>query len=290
ASPVIFGENAAQFKVDCETEGAQMWYTTDGSDPINAPPSVGPITPPANLSLNITSNTTFKIRAFRDHYQPGEIAVQNFSLTNHNADKITFGFDSGEASSDFVASPGQLFYAPVTLSILPATRMYSLQFNVTVTNINPAPPVIPQTVDFVSLLVKPKDALTFIRIPPAMFLGVTTNFVLVTNTFGTNQIVFTNEVIIPANFDPPPTNQIIYPYNGVSPFLDLRFVNSSENLIGVGWLERAGKTNLYDTTTQDLLKFSLPHDTLFNEGDGKVVLGGYAFRVPGTAAPGAQYR
>src|SRR5204862_1132859 len=56
ASPVISGENAAQFKVDCETEGAQMWYTTDGSDPINAPPSVGPINPPAKVSLNITSN------------------------------------------------------------------------------------------------------------------------------------------------------------------------------------------------------------------------------------------
>ncbi|TMP99068.1 MAG: hypothetical protein E6L09_10355 [Verrucomicrobia bacterium] len=57
ASPVIFGDNAAQFTVDCQTVGAEMWYTTDGSDPTNAPPSVGPISPPATLSLNITSNT-----------------------------------------------------------------------------------------------------------------------------------------------------------------------------------------------------------------------------------------
>ena len=123
-----------------------------------------------------------------------------------------------------------------------------------------------------------------------MFLGVTTNFVLVTNTFGTNQFVFTNIIFVPANFDPPPTNQIIYPYGGITPFLDLRFVNSSENLIGVGWLERFGKTNLYDTASQDLIKYSIPHDTVFDESGGKVVLGGYAFRVPPTAAPGQQYR
>jgi sugar lactone lactonase YvrE len=295
-SPIILGDNAAQFTVSSETLGAEMWYTTDGSDPISAPPSVGPITgpidAPASISLNISSNTTFRIRAFRNNYQPSEIAGKVFSTTNFNANKITFGFVSGEASSEFIASPGQLFYAPVTLSIVPGTLMYSLQFNVTVTNLNSAPPVTPGAVDFVSTLVKPNplEQGTFIRVPPAMFLGVTTNFVIVTNTFGTNIFLSTNVITVPANFDPPPTNQIIYPFDDFGPFLDLRFVNTSENLIGVGWLERFGKKNLYDTTTQDLIKFSLPHDTLFDEGGGKVVLGGYAFRVPGTAAPGQQYR
>src|SRR5206468_7137553 len=124
------------------------------------------------------------------------IAVQTFSPTNYNANKISFGFASGEASSDFIASPGQLFVAPVTLSILPATLIYSLQFNVTVTNLNSAPPVTPGAVDFISFLMKPKppEPNAFIRIPPAMFLGVTTNFVIVTNTVGTSNVVSTNVI------------------------------------------------------------------------------------------------
>src|SRR5206468_6325220 len=114
--------------------------------------------------------TIFKIRAFRPHYEPGEITVQNFSPTNYDANKISFGFASGEASSDFVASPGQLFYAPMTLSTLPNTKVYSLQFNVAVTNVNPAPPVL-EGATFRSMLVKPDPANPdlFITIPPAMF-------------------------------------------------------------------------------------------------------------------------
>ncbi|TMP99069.1 MAG: hypothetical protein E6L09_10360 [Verrucomicrobia bacterium] len=185
--------------------------------------------------------------------------MQNFSPTNSNANKITFGFASGEASSDFIASPGQLFYAPVTLNVLPATRIYSLQFNVTVTNLSSAPP-LPGEASFQSMLVKPVDNF-FLTIPPAMFTGF--------DTF----LVGTNVVTIPV-------------------FTNLVFVNTNGglNLLGVGWLERFGKTNLYNTTAQDLIKFSLPHDTLFDENDGKVVLGGCAFRVPKTALPGAQYR
>ena len=137
AGPNIQGDNAASFKVIDETVGAQLWYTIDGTDPTNAPPSVGPIAGSqtgVNLSINAPSNFTFKVRAFRDNYQPSEVVSQDFSPTNFNANKITFGFASGEASSDFNASPGQFFYAPVTLSVLVNAQMYSLQFNVTVTN------------------------------------------------------------------------------------------------------------------------------------------------------------
>src|SRR5207249_11705486 len=88
ASPVIFGDNAAGFTLDCQTVAADMWYTTDGSDPTNAPPSVGPISAPADLSLNIISNTTFKTRAVRDTFQPAEIAPRAFSSTTFNANKV----------------------------------------------------------------------------------------------------------------------------------------------------------------------------------------------------------
>ncbi|MGA2751964.1 MAG: hypothetical protein ABSG59_24640, partial [Verrucomicrobiota bacterium] len=42
-NPVITGDNAAQFTVSDITTNAEMWYTTDGSNPTNAAPSVGPI-------------------------------------------------------------------------------------------------------------------------------------------------------------------------------------------------------------------------------------------------------
>jgi len=82
AGPSIQGTNAASFKVFDDTIGAQMWYTTDASDPTNAPPSVGPIAGSqsgVDLSINSPSNFTFKIRAFRHQYQPSDVVSKTFS-------------------------------------------------------------------------------------------------------------------------------------------------------------------------------------------------------------------
>src|SRR5262249_52477061 len=75
AAPLIQGNNAASFTVTDQTIGAAMWYTIDGSDPTNAPPSIGPLAAGGNvaLSINAPTNFTFKIRAFRNNYQPSEI-------------------------------------------------------------------------------------------------------------------------------------------------------------------------------------------------------------------------
>ena len=59
---------------------------------------------------------------------------------------------------------------------------------------------------------------------------------------------------------------------------------TNRNLLGVGWLERAGATNLYDTTKQDLITYSIPHDTVFLSSSGKAVLGAYAFMSNGVFA------
>jgi hypothetical protein len=68
------------------------------------------------------------------------------------------------------------------------------------------------------------------------------------------------------------------------------FADNSENLLGVGWLERYGETNLYDTVIQDLITFSLPHDTLFHSIDRKVVVGSFSFVVPTNAGPNDSYQ
>ncbi|MGB7746448.1 MAG: FN3 associated domain-containing protein [Verrucomicrobiia bacterium] len=268
-NPTIAGNNAAQFTISDITTNVTIWYTIDGSIPTNAPPSIGPITltngNSATLSLNLVSNLLFQARAFRPGFQPSGVSVQSFTAANFLPNTISFGFAFGEASSDFVASPGQTFYAPVTLAPLPATEIYSLQFNLTVTNAgpNPGPAITPGAFDFESMLVKP-DTNTgyYLTIPTYMFIGDETG--------------------------PIPAGQIIT-YEGTN-FVNLVTTNLSLNLLGVGWLERYTKTNLYNTLSQDLIQYSMAHDDLFIQGNGQVILGGFNFQVPVTAGPGQTYQ
>jgi hypothetical protein len=267
ANPLVTGNNAALFKVSDQTLGAEMWYTIDGSDPTNGPPSLGPIKDGAALSLNANTNFPFRIRAFRAKYLSSDIVSTTFYTNAFVPNSMTFGFSSGEASSDFVASPGQYFYAPVTLSLAEGTKIFSLQFNVTATNAgpNPGPALAPGVFGFESSLEKPipgTSPVVYERIPPLMFSAYAAN--------------------------PPPANTIVKYDN--KPFVSMVFTDTANNLLGVGWLERATHTNLFDTTTQDLIKFSQPHDTLFEEKDGRVVLGGYAFQVPLNASAGQTYQ
>lgn len=277
ANPVINGDNAAHFTISDITSNARLFYTLDGSDPSSTNVSavdLGTVATPTNVwnvSFPIQTNTLFKIRAFRANFQPSAIVSKLFTTNDFSANRITFGFQGGEASSDFVASAGQTFYAPVTLTLLDGAEMYSLQFSLSVTNAgpNPGPAVTPGAVNFMSTLVKPlpNSPGTYIKIPPAMFL--------------------THAAIPP---DPPP-GSVVFPYND-GWFQDLRFVNTANNLLGVGWLERKWGmgTNLYDTTTQDLITYSMAHDTIFQSINAKVVLGGYSFQVPTDAQAGHSYQ
>ncbi|MGD0253457.1 MAG: hypothetical protein ABSC01_12250, partial [Verrucomicrobiota bacterium] len=276
-NPLIIGNNASLFTLSDITTNAVYWYSIDGTDPTNAPgttnyshsfllatnsPSLTNV-----VSLNISSNFTFKVRAFRDNYQPSAVVSAAFSTSNFVPNSISFGFASGEASSEFIASPGQTFYAPVTLSILPNTVMYSLQFSLTVTNAgpNPGPSIAPGAFNFGSMLVKPIPGVTPIEyepIPPFMFIGDASS--------------------------PPPPSQIVS-YEGTN-FINLEIANTNLNLLAVGWLERYTQTNLYNTISQDLIQFSMAHDDVFLQGNGKVIVGGYTFLVPANAAPGQTYQ
>ena len=256
-NPIIAGNNAAQFTINDITSGAQLWYTTDGSDPTNVAPSqlAGTIAGTNGITLSLslpTTNMTFKVRGFKVNYQPSAIVSNVFSISNFLPNTISFGFASGEASSDFVGAPGQTFYAPVTLSVLPKQTIYSMQFNVTVTNVGSAPSITPNAFSFQSMLIKPIPGIT--------------------------PVVYTT--ILPEMF-----------VSGTS-FTNLVFTNSSLNLLGVGWLERAGKTNLYDTTKQTLITYSQARDNMFpnsNQPNG-VMVGSYSFQVPINATPGQTYQ
>ena len=272
ASPEIGGFNGAQFTVSDITTNAVLYYTIDGSDPTDGPPSIGPIslvgTNTTTLSIFVNSNVTFKVRGYRDGYLPSGIAQQSFSPSNFVANTISFGFASGEASSDFVAAPGQTFFAPVTMTTLAGAVMYSLQFNVTVTNAgaNPGPAITPDAFGFQSMLMQPLPDKpgVFVPIEPYAYVA--------------------------PGIDPQPEPSSIY-YNG-GWYQSLETFNSQENLLTVGWLERMGQTNLYDTLTQNLLTYSLAHDDFFpnTTEPEEVILGGYSFVVPGSATNGQTYQ
>jgi DNA-binding beta-propeller fold protein YncE len=268
-NPTIIGNNAAQFTISDITASAHLYYTIDGSDPSSTNGiDLGTVATPLNVwtvGLSITTNTLFKVRAVRPNYQDSAVISTTFSATNFSANTISFGFASGEASSDFIASPGQMFYAPVTLSTLSGTTMYSLQFNLTVTNggVNPGPAVESGAYGFTSMLMKPIPNITpvvYEPIPPAMFVDGST-------------------------LNPNPVT-----LDGATNFESLLTYNTGLNLVGVGWLERLTKTNLYDTMTQDLINYSMAHDTLFLESSNKVIVGGYAFQIPGSATNGQTYQ
>jgi hypothetical protein len=266
ANPQVVGKNAASFAVTDQTLGAAVYYTLDGSDPTNGAPSLGPIDSGATLCLNAPSNLLFKVRAFFPNFQTSDIVTNLFLADDFIPNSLTFGFASGQASSDFVASPGQSFYAPVALSVLPNAIIMSLQFDITVTNAgsNPGPAVPAGTYAFQSTLVKPDTAHPglYMAIPPFMYLGAM----------------------------PPQVPATVDRWYDGNWFEDLEFTNSSLNLLGVGWLEREGQNNLFDTASQDLIQYSQPHDTVFAQSSGQVVVGEYTFQVPVAAVNGQTYQ
>ncbi len=272
ANPTVIGNNAASFIVSNITDQAEMWYTLDGTDPTNAAPSLGGIPSGTQLSLDGNSDFIFKVRAFRDNYQPSGIVSVLFSSTNFTPNKITFGRTNAEPSSHFLARPGQFYYAPVTLQLQPGGEtMYSLQFNVTVTNglANTNRILNGAGIDFFSMLMTqvdpaegryypPASGQWFLPIPPLTFTGSN------------------------------------------SPIVSTLFVNTNNNLLGVGWIYRTGFKYKafdfdgsvildFDTTKQDLISYSIPHDTLFQKSGGTVVVGAYSFQVPQTANIGDKY-
>jgi hypothetical protein len=247
--------------------GTSLFYTLDGSEPSQNSPEIPIVSGRGRLELTGPVNlVNLKVRAFLGN-TPG-VTVSG-EPTSFVPNRISFGFEPPqEASSDFFASPGQRFYAPVTLTIRPGQLMYGLQFALTITNLTGPAPLGTYQLDFESMLVKPVPPNNFyVPIPPATLAVRTeeiTNIVV-----GTNILTLTNVSLT---------------------FSNLVFHNPSQNLLGVGWLERLTHTNLYNTREQDLIRYSLPHDTLFVSQNGKVVPGAFSFVVPREARPGDTYR
>jgi hypothetical protein len=280
------------------TENATMWYTIsntpDAPDPTNGndgpddnPNSLGPLKSGDSIPLVLgKEDVIVKVRGFRENYKDSGIAIAEFSPSKFLPNRITFGFEDGEASSDFVASAGQRFYAPVTLSLLPNSVMYGLQFNLTVSPDSGSVTNADYGLSFQSMLAKDPnvafgssvgglpDALHYTTIPPS----TVTEYKRIVQNF-TNVIIGSGQT----------NTNVISITNNIPVVESLVFTNLTENLLGVGWLERFGGTNLYNTKAQTLISYSIPHDNVFLSGGGKVVPGSFSFVVPNKATLGATY-
>jgi len=262
------------FKVG--TTNALVYYTRDGTDPTEGAAAgnsatFGPFSTGDKLTLDIKTNTTFRARAFLANYQSSRVAVLELSPTNFAPNRISLGFVGGEASSEFVGSAGQRFMAPVTLSTLVNQKMYGLQFNLTVTNANGSSPSGAYAAGFHSTLQNALADGTLVRIDP--------------QTFVRNDFLVETQIVATATF----TNVILFT-NTIPIYSNLVSTNVTGNFLGVAWLERFGKTNLYNTINQDLITFSKAHDTLFESKNQKIVVGAFSFVVPSSAVAGNQYR
>jgi sugar lactone lactonase YvrE len=175
ASPVIGGDNAASLLLTDVTTNAQMWYTLDGTPPVpGATNTFGPIQNGTYLTINIVTNTTFSAQAFADAFSPSGVAQTLLTPADIDGDKLTFGFESGECSSEFIAAAGQRFQAPVTLSLIPAAEiMYTLQFDAAVTNLTGPPVGI--NYSFQSMLTQPDPGRPGFDIPIPPDVAVGTN-------------------------------------------------------------------------------------------------------------------
>jgi hypothetical protein len=176
ANPNIIGNDAADILLSNVTENAQMFYTLDGSSPTNdGSNGVGPIASGTTLTLNITSNVTLTVRAFAPGFAPSGFVTEALTVSNFVGNQLTFGFASGQGSSQFKTAAGRYFYAPVTITELPNTTMYSLQFNLTEKSDGAAPAVNMSTWHFQSFLDQPvtiNGATLLEPIPPGMFTNV----------------------------------------------------------------------------------------------------------------------
>lgn len=270
ANPNIIGANAAAFTISDITSGAHLYYTIDGSDPSATNSSAVDLGVSLNssntwaVSFAMQSDTLFKVRAFRANFQDSGIVSNLFLASAFQPTSISFGFGTGEGSSAFIASAGQTFYAPITLNLVANPTIYSMQFNLTVTNgvTNSGPPIVAGTFGFNSLLEKPipgVSPVTYEPIPPAMFSGLA---------------AVPNPIYL----------------DGSTAFSGLMTTNTALNLLGIGWVERAGETNLYDTTKQTLIQYSRAHDDQFLAGGGKVIVGGFNIVIPANAQTNQTYQ
>ncbi len=185
----------------CSTTNAVIYYTMDGSEPIKGIGSTAYLRSGDSIPLILTTNTVVvKARAYMDTgFIQSDVARAEFSPDNFVPNRISLGFADGEASTLLKAAPGQRYFAPVTLSLMPNAQAYGLQFDVSLTP-KSGPASADYQLSFDSTLVE-RFPETNRVIPPSMFVlagtNLVTNFVTTIATNFTYQVAITNYSALP---------------------------------------------------------------------------------------------
>ncbi len=142
ANPATIGNNPGSVMIDCVTRGAVMYYTTDGSDPIEGVSKVYPLGDRLNI-VDGTADVTLKVRAFKRGYNPSRIVSQVYKYENLQISSIG-------VVRDFIAGPGSTVIIPVDVKLNTNDVLRSLQFRLDVSPVGTAP-LIPAVLDAYTL-------------------------------------------------------------------------------------------------------------------------------------------
>ncbi len=292
SAPIIVGNNPLDFRLDNNDSLADMYYTTNGDDPITLDPdtgaevidpnAIGPIRTGTRLSLPTIPDggtTVFRVRARRTNYSLSALATREFTGQDVEANSITFGFRQGEeGSSYFKAAPGQRYYAPITFTPLEDEVLFSLQYYVglyrddggDVSGIRPG---------FKSFLRKFDDTFApppLVEMPPQLLVSRR----IVTNVFE-GLLIFDN--FLTTNV----TGQLDYTdlvdVDDVTKDLDIdtEVDELDVQLLAMGWVNAGSGGQLFNSNLQHLISHSQALDRLYEtEEIRRAIVGGYYFEVP----------
>jgi hypothetical protein len=171
ANPVISGDNAADVLLTDITEGADLYYTINGTIPTNDGSSIGPVSSGTILSLDITSNVALIVKAFAGGLAPSQVVSNELSISNVVGNQLAWGFGSGLGSTHFITALNLAFSAPLTFTEIPSSLpIYTFQFDVTLTNNGPSPFVQLSPANYICHLLQPDPAPPdFKLLPPGIF-------------------------------------------------------------------------------------------------------------------------
>jgi hypothetical protein len=190
-NPIITGDNPANILLTDITPGANLYYTIDGTTPTNDGSSGVSVASGTTLNLNITNNVVLQVRGFATGLAPSTVSSNNLSVSNVVGDQLTWGFQSGPVSTHFITALNLQFTAPVTFTELPASLpIYTLQFNLTVTNNGPTlAPVAHFESDLLQEIPNTTPVL-WEELPPSILLNGVTNPGVLTTQPDTTEVAW----------------------------------------------------------------------------------------------------
>ena len=82
--------NSVIVTIYCNTPGATIQYTTDGTDPAKAPSRACKVIDYGG-PLSLTNSATLKVKAFKSGYNPSDVAAASFVINNIPITKVFYG-------------------------------------------------------------------------------------------------------------------------------------------------------------------------------------------------------